>query len=244
MTVRYMVENRTKSEQLFEQARGPRPPAGTRELPKAKILDRMKSAINLFVKPWMRAGVKAATGPKAASPLLPAVFSAQKIELKSINQVLALVLAGLIALTVYFGFSERPSVASVSASVAKIKFQDLEDKAITPFQELAFYLDQFKKRDIFNEYEEPKPPPPVVVPVEPPPPPPPPKVTIQEKAKNFKLIGISWGDHPKAMIKDEATAEVYFLDKGQKIKGTDIEVRKILKDQVIIGSEDDEMKML
>jgi type II secretory pathway component PulC len=154
-------------------------------------------------------------------------------------------LAGLICLTGYFAFGERSDISSVTAAVSKIKFQDIEEKVITSFQDLAFYLDQVQTRDIFNEFEEPKPPPPVVKPVKPPPPPPPPpKVTIQEKAKNLKLMGISWGADPKVIIKNEGNQEVLFLEEGQKIEGTDIRVKEIKKDQVIISSEGDEMKLL
>jgi len=239
-----MVEHKTRTEQLFKETKrgGPSPIDGNS--PKGKLADTFKSIRNLFSKPWLRAGAKPEAQTQTVPALFSKIFSAQKLDLKSINQVLALVLAGLICLTGYFAFGERSDISSVTAAVSKIKFPDMEEKVITPFQDLAFYLDQVQTRDIFNEFKEPKPPPPVVKPVEPPPPPPPPKVTIQEKAKNLKLLGISWGADPKVIIKNGSTQEVLFLEEGQKIKGTDIRVKKILKDEVMISSEGDDMKLL
>ena len=211
-----MVENRTRGEQLFEQEKGGRPSSSGGNSLDGKTAGTFQGIRNFFSKPWIRAGSKPGAETKTASALPPGAFSAHKLDLKSINQVLSLILAGLIALIVYFAFGERPSISSVTAAVSKIKFQDLGDKTITSFQEPAFYLDQIKKRDIFNKFEKPKPPPPVMKPKELPPPPPPPKVTIQEKAKNLKLMGISWGSDPKAIIKNESTQEMYFLKEGQK----------------------------
>lgn len=235
-----MVENRTRGEQLFEKAKESRP-AGDGNSIKEKIAGTAESIRGLFSKPWIRAGSKPGAEAKTASALLPAAFSEHKLDLKSINQMLSLLLAGLVALTVYFTFGERPNISSVTSAVSKITFQDLGGKTATSFQDLAFYLDQIKKRDIFNEFANPKPPPPVVKPKAPPPPP---KVTIQERAKHLKLMGISWGSKPTVIIKNQSTQEVYFLGEGQKVKGTEINVRKILKDEVVIGFEDDEMKML
>ena len=57
-------------------------------------------------------------------------------------------------------------------------------------------------------------------------------------------MGVSWGIDRKVIIKNESTQEIYFLQEGQRIKGTDISVKKILKGEVVIASEDEEMKML
>ena len=154
-----MVENRTRGKQLFEQEKGSQPSSGGGNSLNGKAAGIFQGIRDLFLKPWIRSGSKPGAETKAASAPLPEVFSAHKLDLKSINQVFALILAGLIALIVYFAFGEHPSISSVTAAVSKIKFQDPEDKTIASFQELAFYLDQVKKRDIFNKFEEPKPPP-------------------------------------------------------------------------------------
>jgi hypothetical protein len=239
-----MVENRTRGEQLFGKAKEDSPSSGDGKSLKGKIAGVIEGVRGLFSKPLIRAGAKPGVEAKTASALLPGALSGHKLDLKSINQILGLVLAGLIALTVYFAFGKRPNISSVTSAVSKIKFQDLGDETTATFQELAFYLDQIKKRDIFNEFEVPKPPPPVVKPKAPPPPPPPPKVMIQDKAKHLKLMGISWGSKPTAIIKDQSTQEVHFLGEGQKVQGTEINVKKILKEEVMISFEDQEMKML
>ena len=236
-----MVENKTRGEQLFEEVKGSGSSSSLESPSKGMMAGVMRGVRALF----LRTGLNSGGAPtKTPTSVLPAAFIARKLDLKSINQTLAFILVGLIALIGYFAFGERQDISSVTAAVSKIKFPDLEDKEITPFQEPAFYLDQIKKRDIFNEFKVPKPPPPIVEPKKPLPPPPPPKVTIQEKAKDLKIMGISWGNDPKVIIKNESTQEVHFMEEGQKIKGTDIHVKKILKDEILISSEDEEMKML
>jgi len=121
---------------------------------------------------------------------------------------------------------------------------DVVTKPITPFREIGYYLDQIKKRNIFTAYQEPKQAPPPAVKEEPPPPPPEPKVPIEQKAKNLKLIGISWGDNPKAMIRDTGTQEVLFLSEGEKVQDTDLTIKQVTKDEVILTSEGQEMSLL
>ncbi|MCK5177988.1 MAG: hypothetical protein KAR32_00530 [Candidatus Omnitrophica bacterium] len=240
-----MVENKTRGEQLFEETKGRDPASAIDNSLKDKFKGAIQSVRDLFLKPWIRSGA-APDGAKVKAPaaLLPAVFSAQKLNLKSANQILALILAGLVALTGYVAFGKKPNVASIATAVSERKFQDIEDKTIEPFEKLSFYLKQIKKRNIFNEFEEPKPPPPVIKPVEPPLPPPPPKVTIEEKAKDLKLMGISWGSDPKVIIKDMKTQEVYFLKEGEMVEGTEIIVENILRNEVVISSDDEKMSML
>ena len=236
-----MVENKTKVEQLFEQTKEAPPSSGGGNKLKEKISGTVAGIRNLFSKPWLRPGPKVKEEAKAAPALLAGIFSAHKLDLKSVNQAFSLILVGLIALTVYVAFGEHPSISSVTAAASKVKFRNLEDKVITSFEELAVYLDQIKQRDIFNKFTKPEPPP-VVKPKEPPPPPP--KVTIQDRARGLKLMGISWGRDPKVIIMNESTQEVLFVEEGQKIKGTELRVREILKSKVVIGFEEEQMDML
>jgi type II secretory pathway component PulC len=201
-------------------------------LAKGKWKDR-KSAGDSF---------KPAPESKKSTALMPVTFHAQNINLKSINQVLVGVLTGLFALMIYVTFRPNPEISSVMSAINKIKIMDIAARPITGFNELSFYLDQIKKRDIFHVFEEEKPQVQVVESVKPPPPPPP-KVSIEQKAKNFKLMGISWGNNPKAIITDMANQSMYFVSVGEKIQGTDLTVEEIYKDQVVISSEGDEMSM-
>ena len=238
-----MVERRTRGEQLFEEAKAQRTPPKIGNPVKAKWTKLLADIRGLFTKQPAKGGTKQAPGTKKPAAL-SAILNIQKLDLKSVNQALGVILAGLVALTAYVLVHRPPDISKVTASVSKINFEDLGSRTIAAFKELTYYLDEVKKRDIFNEYVEYVPPPPVVKAEPPPPPPPPPKVTIQEKAKNLKLMGISWGDNPKVIIKDVGTNEVLFLKKGQKIKGTEITVKEIGPKDVIIASEGDEMKLL
>ena len=238
-----MVENKTRGEQLFEQAKEARSSSGIENPFKGKYKKILADIRGLFNKPQIKGSLKPAPNVKKATDLFSAIFSAQKLDLRSINQMLAIVLAGLAALTAYVIFRQPPNISAVTAAISKIKFQDLKADTIAPFDQLTSYLEQITKRDIFDEYVEYVPPP--AVKVEPPSlPPPPPKITIQEKAKNLKLMGVSWGNSPKVIIKNESTQEVYFLEAGQKIEGTEITVKKISQEDVVISSDGDEMKML
>lgn len=231
-----MAEDITRRERLPEQGKEAGPlPEGKKPLA-GKVVGAFRAVRGLFAGPPAQKG-----GPPAGIEKPPA-FSARRPDLKSVNRILMVILAGLVVLTVYVAFRRRPDIASVTAAVSRIKFQKAEAGEPAAFQPLPFYLDQIKTRDIFNPFEEAKAP---VQPVEPPPPPPPPpKVTIQEKARNLKLIGISWGDTRRAIIRDERTQEVHFLREGDTIKGTEIGVKKILKTEVILSSDGDEMSML
>jgi hypothetical protein len=173
-------------------------------------------------------------------------FSLQKLDLKFINQILIVVLIGLVMVTCYVMFRKRPDATAVKAAVSKINFSEMEPAPTAAFQNVAYYLEQAETRDIFNVFFE-EPEPVVVVPVEPeepPEPPPPPKVPIEEKARNLKLIGISWGNDPKAIIQDQKTQEVHFVAEGELIQGTEVSVKEIKKDKVILFSEEDTMSLL
>jgi hypothetical protein len=239
-----MVEHGSRSGQIFQKETGGRPSGSGEGLSKGNIFRQIKSAFNTVLALLGGKPSGAAAKPAASLKIMEAALNIHKLDLKTVNRVLVLVLVALSALAFYFGLSERPDIDSLTAAVSKARYEPPEETAIASFGELSAYLQEVKTRDIFNQYEEPKPPPPVVKKVEPPPPPPPPKVTVQEKAKDLKLLGISWGESPKAMIKNNVTGEVLFLETGQKIKGTEIQVKSVDKDKVIIESDGDEMKML
>ena len=78
--------------------------------------------------------------------------------------------------------------------------------------------------------------------MKPPEPPQAPKPTpleiLREKAKTLKLVGVSWGETPLAMIEDTAKRETSFLKAGQFIN--EIRVKAILKDRAILSYEDAE----
>src|SRR3989441_11196075 len=56
---------------------------------------------------------------------------------------------------------------------------------------------------------------------------------LRERAKTLKLVGISWGPVPVAMIEDTATRETSFLREQESIN--QIRIKAILRDRVIIS---------
>jgi hypothetical protein len=248
--VETMVEEKTRGEQLFGQAKDSRASSGQAGSLKDKLIKTLIEARGFFVNPQASeenvGGGKSASGVKKPSPAVPAGFGPRGLDLKFVNQVLVGILALLAVLTVYVALRERPDIASVTAAISKIKFQEFEAKAVETFQPEAFYLEQVKTRDIFDEYKrkEDSPPPVDIVKVEEPLPPPPPKITIQDKAKNFKLMGISWGELPKVIIRNETSQEMFFLNSGDTIKDTNITIKEIMKTGIILTSEGEEMTLL
>ena len=71
-----------------------------------------------------------------------------------------------------------------------------------------------------------------------PPPPPPPTAAemLRKKTENFKLVGISLGDPPLAMIEDKSNGKTYFLRAGEML--FDLKVQSISKKTVVLGYQD------
>ncbi len=70
------------------------------------------------------------------------------------------------------------------------------------------------------------------------PPPPNPLQILQEKVKTLKLVGISWGKDPVAMIEDKTNQQTSFLKVGDSING--VKVKAILIDRAILSHGDAE----
>ncbi len=64
---------------------------------------------------------------------------------------------------------------------------------------------------------------------------------INEMLQGYKLVGISWGDEPLAMLEETATGRTYFLKKGQDFKG--IKVQEIGKERVKLTFEGKEAEL-
>ncbi len=70
------------------------------------------------------------------------------------------------------------------------------------------------------------------------PPSPNPVQILQEKVKALKLVGISWGKDPVAMIEDKTSQQTSFLKVGDSING--VKVKAILRDRAILSHGDAE----
>jgi len=244
-----MAENKIREKNLIGKAAEPKPAAaGIQPGGKGRFFRELRG---LFTKSSGKekqpAGViTPVAGRKPALARVLEALSLQRLDLKTVNRALMAVLAGLVVLTFYVIFRDRPDVASLKAAVQKINFGDAAPEQAAPFQDEVYYVEQAKKRDIFNIFVEKKEPVAVVEeapPPSPPPPPEPPKVPIEDKAKGLKLIGISWGASPKAMIKNEKTQEVLFVAQGDVVQDTEVTVQEITKDEVILASGEDTMSL-
>jgi len=245
-----MAEDKIQEKDLINRTPKEETPSKEKISPKKKIGGAFSDMFHLFKKSKPE-GDKSAGNAQSAPDIKKtaitksAMFNAQKINLKVINQALVAVLVGLVILIFYVSLREKPEISSVVAAISNIKLPEVESKVVVVFKELSHYLDEIKKRDIFSVFIEKKEVPiEVVEPLKALEPPPVPVVPIEQKAKNIKLIGISWGENPKAMIRNINTQNVQFVSVGEKIDGTDLEVIKIFKSEVVLSSEGQEMSLM
>lgn len=62
--------------------------------------------------------------------------------------------------------------------------------------------------------------------------------SLSEKLQGLKLVGISFGESPLAMIEEVATGRTFFVRKDQEVKG--MKVQAISKEKVTLSSEGQE----
>lgn len=167
---------------------------------------------------------------KATSITLARKF--QEINLKVINESLSVVLAILISLVVYYTVNKKDSIAKITSTVSRIGFPTAKRRDIETFQPAYFYIDELKKRNIFeppaDKTKEVKP---IIT-----------KSELKELAKDLSLVGIYWGPSPEIMIEDTASQKTYFLKKGDELKG--IKIEDILKDRVILEYNNEQMEFM
>ena len=159
--------------------------------------------------------------------------NAPSVDPKTVNKALSAVLIVSILIFLFYIGRPRPSISKIEASVPKA--QPLKASAVEPFKPLETYKAAVKARDIFREApkEEEKGAPTSKEA----------QAKLKEIASDLKLVGISWGEDPKALIRSEKDKDTYFLGKGQQIGTTEAEVKDIEKNKVIIGYQDEEMEL-
>ncbi len=65
---------------------------------------------------------------------------------------------------------------------------------------------------------------------------------VMEKIQGIRLVGISWGDEPLAMVEDSSTGRTYFLKKNQEFHG--VKVQEIQKQKIIVTYEGQEAELI
>ncbi len=165
------------------------------------------------------------------------------LNLRLINQGLMVLLVFLVAGIALNMNRIQPSLKDLSSRVVASGPLGGEEQALASLGPLADYLRVVEERDLFHPVLPPKPKElePKAEPVNPPEPVKPEATRVEilrEKAKTLKLVGISWGKVPVAMIEDTTKRETSFLKAGQFIN--EIQVKAILKDRAILSDGDAE----
>jgi hypothetical protein len=124
-----------------------------------------------------------------------------------------------------------------TSEVSEGEFISTDVKAVASLlQSEDYYLKKVRARNLFNFADEPKKE----------------KVNFKEDekkgpteleimAKSLKLVGISWSDHPDAIIEDVKAKKTYFVKTGHKIN--EINVQAIYKDKVILNYRMQEVEL-
>ena len=189
------------------------------------------------VRTWGRGLFSRRPGPSG-------IFSRMRVSpefhLQWVNRILIVLLVLVVAGIVFNANNTReipqnlidPIDVPQSADIG----EPLENPRTASLKPLADYLKVVEKRSLFLPAPLPKPEKPVVQKEPPPlqkPPPPDPLKILRERVKSLKLVGISWGERPTAMIEDTVTKETSFIRVGEVIN--EVEVKAILKDRAILS---------
>ncbi len=168
----------------------------------------------------------------------------QHFSPRLINKILMVGLGGLIIAVIYSGVNKRLDVEDMIFAVSKIQFQKDSEKSIEKFSPIKFYQEMVDKRDIFSPFMSAKKEKVIIKskklvkpksePL---------KIKISDLARDLKLVGISWGKIPKALIRSDKDNDTYFVRQGQRIGASDVRIKKIEKDLVIIKYKDQEMEL-
>lgn len=167
----------------------------------------------------------------------PALAGQSAFGLRDINKFLGIgiaIVTGLLFLSFFSGWNE--SQKSVDFAIEQIPANT--DEFTPSFRELTEYLDTLTRRNIFQPYEvkaAAKEADGTVASAATP---------INDKAKDLKLVGISWLDTPEsasAMIENTQSGVTYFLKSGEQINS--VTVKEIFADSIIIRFGDEEMEM-
>ncbi len=164
---------------------------------------------------------------------------ASGIDLDAVNKVLTGALVLLMVYAVTVAVYKKSSIGKLMQTISRIRFEKLDQQAVEPYQPVDYYLGQVRGRDIFNPAGEVK----TQAMPEPLPPPEPPRPKLKEMVSGLSVVGIAWGEVPKAMIQNASTQEIYFLKKGDMIGKTEIKVKDIFRNKIIISGGQEEMEL-
>ena len=229
-------ENISPEERLFKIIQEGKNPSSGKPSPRKKIKIDLRGIKGFFanLKPKAAVSNEQITAPSLALPI-----KFQEIEPKAINKILIGILGFITILTINATVNKGHSIAKISTAISRIQIQAMKNKTIEAFKPLSSYMEEVKNRDIFTrlaveakaatgsfwmrggEAQD----------------------KLKDMAKDLKLVGISWGNSPKAMIRSEKENNTYFLKQGQTIGMTGIELKTIFKNKVVINYQGSEMEL-
>ena len=160
------------------------------------------------------------------------------LDLSSINKLLIVVVLGTLFILIFnfidsmLGLEKQVEASfKIEGKEPAFKFQD-----VSILKKPAYYLEQARKRDIFNLASK-------TVPKQTPK-----ELGIQEvkevteEKDNLRLVGISWSDDPDAMIEDLRSKRTFFVKRGSTIING-IEVVAIFRDKVVLRYKGKELEL-
>lgn len=183
------------------------------------------------------------TSKEGQSPAMPSApaqilgiykqFLTSGVDLDIVNRVSTLILIALISCIVVVMTTQRPRISKLMETVSKIKVEVSQLGIIEAFQPVDYYLGQVRQRDIFNVIkdvneqtaEQPQS-----------------SLQLRDRIVGLRMVGISRGTVPKVMIEDNTIKAIYFLKKGDRIGKTEVQIKDILHDKVIISYNQEEME--
>jgi hypothetical protein len=153
-------------------------------------------------------------------------------NVKVVNKFLIFLAVLLIGYLIFDFIIQQPDIDKVKKDLdllgQEVFFQE-EDSKARPF---LYYLEMVQRRNVFapiglgkdrEEIQKAK-------------------ETLTKMSNDLKLVGISWGQEPQAMIEDSQSQKVYFLKTGDNIGK--FKVKEILENKVILSYQGETVELM
>jgi len=147
--------------------------------------------------------------------------AAREPNLKSLNKIIIAFSIVLLLYSVGDFFFRGANIERIYKKQQAQQVRKLEDEEIFVPRSFLYYLEMVQRRNIFSpialqsaKAKEP------------------PKEDLTKLSASLKVVGISWGRNPVAMIEDQAVKKTYFLKKNDSIN--QFKIKDVLKDRVIL----------
>jgi len=157
--------------------------------------------------------------------------AAREPNLKSLNRTIILFSVILLLYSVGDFFLKGANMERIYKKQQALPAKKLDDEEVFVPRSFLYYLEMVQRRNIFSpialqtaKKQEP------------------PKEDLTKLSASLKVVGISWGKEPVAMIEDQAAKKTYFLKKGDSIN--QFQIKDVLKDRVILEREGQTLELM